>query len=150
MSPIRTRAAALTAAAGLALALGAGCASDRPVLYPNPKYQEVGPETAEYHVDTCVRLAEEFNARSGSQLPEGTAGDVVEDSTVGAATGAAVAAAVGADVGRGAAAGAAGGAARTFVRSIFRGARAHDYDTAFHRFVEICLERQGYQLVGWS
>ena len=149
MSPIRTRAGALAAAA-LALTLGAGCTTDRPVLYPNPKYQEAGPEIAEYDIDTCVRLAEEFNARSTSHLPEGTAGDVVEDSTVGAATGAAIAAAVGSDVGTGAAAGAAGGATRTLVRSIFRGARSRDYDSAFHRFVEICLERQGYQLVGWS
>jgi len=40
-------------AVGLALA---GCASQRPVLYPNAKYNQVGPEIAQRDVDDCIRL----------------------------------------------------------------------------------------------
>jgi len=42
-------------AVGLALA---GCASQRPVLYPNAKYNQVGPESAQRDVDDCIRLGD--------------------------------------------------------------------------------------------
>jgi hypothetical protein len=33
-----------------------GCATQRPVLYPNAKYIQVGPEIAQRDVDDCIRL----------------------------------------------------------------------------------------------
>ncbi len=145
-----TRGSARYAALALTATLAVGCFTPEPVLYPNSKYDEVGPEVAEYDIAACMQLAVDFNANPPVRLPEGTAGDVVEDATVGAATGAAVAGAVGSSVGTGAAAGAAGGGARALVRSIFRGARQRNDDTAFQLFVERCLERKGYELVGWN
>ena len=132
----------------LALAITA-CATPRPVLYPNLRYEEVGQEAAELEIDQCIALAEEFNAKPPRQAQEGAVGDVIEETAVGAATGAAVGAVVG-NVGRGAAVGAAGGAARTTVRGIFRGPRRKQAYSAFHQFVERCLERRGYELVDWN
>ncbi len=126
----------------------AACAGPRPILYPNTTYEEAGKRGAERDVDECVALAKEFEARPPIQPQEGLGGDVLEDATVGAATGAAVGAVVG-NAGRGAGAGAAGGAARSLVRGIFRGTRDRSGETAFHPFVERCLEERGYELVGW-
>ncbi len=129
--------------------LAAACAAPRPVLYPNPTYAEVGERTAQRDVDECIELAGEFDASPTVRLPEGVTGDVLESATVGAATGGAVGAVVG-NAGRGAGAGAAGGVARSLVRGLFRSTRVRSPDTAFHLFVERCLQDRGYELVGWS
>ena len=47
--------------AALAAAI-AGCASQRPVLYPNAKYKQVGEAAARQDVDECIRLAEQAGA----------------------------------------------------------------------------------------
>jgi hypothetical protein len=125
------------------------CATPRPILYPNQQYREVGEQQMERDVEECITLAKEFDASPPRQTQEGVGGDVVEGATVGAATGAAVGAVVG-NVGRGAGAGAAGGAARSLVRGIFRGPEDESPYTAFHSFVERCLEDRGYEVVGWS
>ncbi len=54
------------------------------------------------------------------------------------------------NAGRGAGAGATGGAAGSLVRGIFRGARERNNETAFHLFVERCLDERGYELLGWT
>lgn len=125
-----------------ALAL-AGCAAKRPVLYPNETVSDVGWEAAQRDIDECVAAAEAYGA--GRTPAARAAGSTV----VGSATGAAVGAAVGAvrgRAGRGAAAGAAGGAAAGVVSGIFRW---RDPDPIKARFVNICLARQGYQIIGW-
>lgn len=123
-----------------------GCASPRPVLYPNAKYEAVGKPVAESDVEECITLAQEFDATP--PLPEGTTGDAVESTVVGGVTGGAVGAVVG-NPGRGAAAGAVGGLVSTLTRAIFRRGRNRDTGTPFHVFVERCLDDRGYELVGW-
>ena len=86
----------------------AGCATQRPVLYPNAKYNHVGPEVAQRDIDDCIRLAESHGiTHDGGEK-------VARRGATGAVVGGAIGAGVGAvrgDIGGRAAAGAAGGAA---------------------------------------
>ncbi len=50
---------------GFVRKLSAGCASQRPVLYPNEKYKQVGDEGARRDIDECMRLAEQSEAAHG-------------------------------------------------------------------------------------
>lgn len=92
-----------------------GCASQRPVLYPNEQLRRVGSAAADRDVEQCMHQAETYVAaesRAGKTL-EG----VVTESGSSAAVGAAAGAAGGAIVGRagvGAAVGAAGAGAALF------------------------------------
>jgi hypothetical protein len=46
--------------------IAAGCASHRPVLYPNVKYKRVGEAAVREDIDDCIRLADPgLVARSG-------------------------------------------------------------------------------------
>ncbi len=131
-------------AALLAVGLLAGCASQRPVLYPNDHYRSVGAAAAEADIEACVALAEGH----GNAPDQG--GEVAASTVVGSGVGAAGGAAVGAvfdSAGRGAAAGALGGA----VTGLIRGAmKAGEPDPVFRRFVDHCLAEQGYQPIGWK
>jgi hypothetical protein len=124
--------------------LGLACASE-PILYPNETLQANGETQADRDIEQCSELAKEFNASPshGGEAAKATA----EDAVVGGAAGAAGGAVFG-NAGTGAAAGAAAGAAGGIVRSIFRWRR--DPDPTYRRFVEICLQRKGYEVVGWE
>ena len=67
-----------------------GCASKRPVLYPNPHLEEVGTEVAEIDIDECMSFAETEVGR------ESAGGKVARDTAVGGGSGAAIGAALGA------------------------------------------------------
>jgi hypothetical protein len=129
----------------LALVIGtiAGCAAQRPVLYPNETLEIQGPARAERAIEDCVRLAEAHGVDSN---PGGeVAGRTVKEGAVGGATGAAVGAVLG-DAGTGAAAGAAGGASRGLIRGLIG---AGEPDPVFREFVDHCLREKGYEPVGW-
>jgi hypothetical protein len=121
-----------------------GCASKRPVLYPNYHLTTVGQEAAEADIEHCLELARQYGAGKGKG--EQVAKDTTTGAAVGGATGAAVGAVVG-DFGKGAAAGAAGGAAGALTRSVIR---SGDPDPTYRRFVEKCLRDKGYEPVGWQ
>ncbi len=123
--------------------LALGCASQRPVLYPNAHYRWVGQGNADADVDRCLQLAAEHGV--SPRRTERVGARTVRGGAVGAATGAAVGAVAG-RAGRGAAAGAAGGAAAGLTRAIFDSGKP---DPTYRRFVEHCLEDLGYQPVGW-
>ena len=128
----------------LAAGLLAGCASQRPALYPNAHYRTVGAAAAEADIEACMSLAEQHG-----NAPDRT-GEVVTSTAVGSGVGAAGGAAVGAvfgSAGRGAAAGALGGA----VTGLIRGAmKAGEPDSVYKRFVDQCLADRGYQPIGWK
>jgi hypothetical protein len=128
----------------IALAMGlAGCASQRPILYPNAYLTMVGSDAAEDDIAACMALARDYGAGRG------TGGKVAKDTATGAAVGGATGAAVGGvlgHLGKGAAAGSAGGAAGALTRSIIR---SDDPDLVFRRFVERCLRDKGYEPIGW-
>lgn len=127
----------------LAVILIAGCARQRPVLYPNTHYKSVGAAAAKEDIDWCFAYAERHGA--GPQPAQRAAGRTVKGAAVGGATGAAVGAVVG-NAGRGAAAGAAGGAAAGMTRALFESGKPDEVERGF---VEQCLRDLGYQTSGW-
>jgi len=127
----------------LTAVLGAGCARERPVLYPNAQYERVGPELAEADVEACLQRA---GAHVGNSRP---AASTARSTGIGAAIGAAMGAVVGAITGRpgrGTAIGAAGGGTGGLARGVLRSRRN---DPVFQRFVERCLRDLGYEPIGW-
>jgi outer membrane lipoprotein SlyB len=130
--------------AGVVALSSLGCAAERPVLYPNPRLQEVGAAAAQQDIDDCLQKA----AAAGYASNAG--GRVAGSTAVGAAAGAALGAAVGAAAGQagtGAAMGAAGGGSGGLIRGIF-GSR--NLDPVQRRFVDQCLRDKGYEVIGWQ
>ncbi len=127
----------------LSLAM-AGCAANRPVLYPNDHLREIGDQEAQLEIDQCVNMA-------GDYVPEQSdTTKVAKKTATGAAVGAVIGTAVGATVGRagrGAAAGAAGGGTSGLLRGLFRIGKP---DPMTKRFVEQCLSERGYRVIGWE
>lgn len=130
---------------GAALIVLSGCATQRPVLYPNAKYNRVGPEVAQRDIDDCIRMAESHGISPGSG-GEKVARRGAEGAVIGGAAGAG-AGAVRGNVGRGAGVGAAAGAA---------GAAAHgavhsgEPGQVYKGFVQRCLREKGYDVIGWK
>ena len=135
---------ALRIAAALALA---GCATPRPILYPNAHYQSVGADAAEREIAECRKLAETAGAREGQGDAGQAAGSTVVGAGIGAAGGA-VGGAIGGSAGLGAAAGAAGGAVAGLLGGLF--SRKAKPDTAYRNFVDRCLRERGYEPTGWQ
>jgi hypothetical protein len=134
----------LRIAATLALA---GCATSRPILYPNAHYQSVSAEAAEREIAECRKLAETAGARE----EPGDAGHVAGSTAVGAgigAAGGAVGGAISGSAGLGAAAGAAGGAVAGVLGGLF--SRKQKPDAAYRNFVDRCLRERGYEPTGWQ
>lgn len=125
----------------------AGCASTRPVLYPNEHFKAAGTKAAERDIDDCMRLAELAGAdSSGSGVGEGAA-RTAGGAAIGAASGAVGGAIVGA-AGSGSAIGAASGATASLLYWLF-GNRT-ERSPAFENYVNQCLQERGYQPVGWD
>lgn len=129
----------------LFLALLVGCSTQRPVLYPNERLQQVGREAANADVDHCIALAEQEGAEASSTGKK-TAGRTIGGAAVGAATGAAVGAVVGSP-GRGAAMGAAGGGTGGLLSGLFS---SREPDPVHRAFVDRCLRDRGYEPMGWK
>jgi hypothetical protein len=126
---------------GLALA---GCATQRPVLYPNAKLNQVGSDVAQRDVDECMRLAEQHGITysSGEKVVRSGA----EGAAVGGAGGAA-AGAVRGHAGESAAVGAAFGAAAAATRGAIH---SGEPDSVYRGFVQRCLRERGYDVIGWK
>ena len=119
-----------------------GCATKRPVLYPNEHYTLVGQQVAQREVAECLQLADQAGAANnkGGKVAGSTAGGAA----VGGATGAAWGAVKG-DAGENAAAGA--GAAAGLVRGVMR---SGDPGPIYKNFVQKCLRDRGYEVIGWK
>ncbi|MDZ7699658.1 MAG: cell envelope biogenesis protein OmpA [Deltaproteobacteria bacterium] len=125
------------------LALASGCAR-KPTLYPNEQFTRVGKDQAEADIRECMQLAEEHKVK-----PE-QGEELVKDTAVGAgggAVGGAVGGAISGNVGRGIATGAAGGAAVGLFFGLFRAAEP---SATYKNFVNKCLGKKGYEVVGWE
>jgi surface antigen len=119
-------------AAGVVAVVLAGCAAQRPVLYPNAKYKQAGPETAQRDVDGCMQLAEQNLRGSGERAVSREA-----RGTVASGSSAAVGAAMYGDnleerPAPGAAAGSTAG------------------DTPYRAYVQRCLRERGYDVIDWQ
>jgi outer membrane lipoprotein SlyB len=131
----------------LAMALAvAGCASSRPVLYPNAHFKAVGSAAAAQDIAHCMELAETAGADAAGRDAGQAAARTAGGAAVGAATGA-VGGAVGGSAGSGAAIGAASGATAGLLHWIFSQPKR---SPAFENFVNRCLQERGYQPVGWD
>lgn len=122
----------------------AGCASSRPVLYPNAKLNQSGEAAGRAAVADCRRQADT------ADVDDGQAAEVATSTGVGAAVGAATGAAVGAvlgNAGRGAATGAAGGGAHGLVGGLFRSSGP---SPLYRAYVDRCLRDRGYEVLGWK
>jgi len=137
--------------AGLLLAVAVassaltGCArTQKPVLYPNAKFREVGRPQAERDIEECRTLAQEYvESSAGKDVGRGAVG--------GAAGGAAVGAVAGTVSGRGAGSGAAVGAATGATAGVVRGAFQQTAPSPVYKgFVSRCLKERGYDVIGWQ
>lgn len=121
-----------------------GCASPRPVLYPNAYLQKVGQTQANQDIAECQEIAEKHVSSSN------TGKNIAKNTAMGAgigAAGGAVGGAVSGSAGSGSAAGAAAGATIGLIRSLLRGAEPNP---TFQNFVDSCLRDRGYESAGWD
>jgi outer membrane lipoprotein SlyB len=133
------------------LLTSAGCASRRPVLYPNEQLQRVGTAAAERDIDDCMRRAEAFTSTSTDKSQ--AAKDVAGTTAVGGASGAAIGAVGGAvtgNAGQGAAVGAATGATAGFLHGMFGVFKPREPSPIYASFVDRCLRERGYDPIGWQ
>jgi len=134
------------------LVISAGCASQRPVLYPNEQFKRVGNLAAERDINECMRQAEEYvasNGRVGGAV-QGAATGAATSATIGAAAGAAGGAIVG-RAGTAAAIGAAGGGAAGATRGLINGLSGKQNPSPIYKnFVNRCLHEKGYDPIGWQ
>jgi len=144
MTPHFPRAFTLTTSGVIFVVSLWGCASSKPVLYPNDHYKTVGQSQAEIDIHECLELAERHTSSSNKGQ------EMAQDTAVGAGVGAASGAVIGAvreAAGKGAAVGAAAGATGGFLRSLLR---SSEPNPAYKNFVNACLKERGYQPVGWE
>jgi len=127
----------------IVLLMLAGCASQRPVLYPNSTLSQRGEAAGDQAIKACMQRAE---AAGLDYSKGGTVRRTAEGGAVGGAGGA-VAGAIYGSVGRGAAAGAAGGATAGLIRSLFA---RNDPAPVYRSYVNRCLADQGYEPIGWD
>ena len=121
-----------------------GCATKRPVLYPNSHLYSVGQINAEHDIDQCIQLARDYGTETDQD--ERIAKETASAAAVGGAGGAA-AGAVWGNPGQGAGAGAAGGAAVAMTRGLID---SGEPQPVFRAFVERCLRDKGYVPIGWK
>lgn len=123
----------------LILLVFTGCAS-KPVLYPNKKFKSAGKEVASKDIDQCIEEAEAYlDSPTGKNMARGAGGGSLIGGAMGAVSGIFRGDIVGGAV-RGAAVGGAGGAA----------AGALTPDTIKKRYVNSCLQKKGYRILGWD
>ena len=130
----------------LVILAAVGCAPQRPVLYPNAKFNQVGTAAAQADIDECIRMAEANGAASGG----GAGGKIAKDTAKGAVIAGIAGAAVGAifgNWGRGAIVGAVGGGVAAGTQSAWDSDRP---DPIFKEFVNRCLREKGYEPIGWK
>jgi hypothetical protein len=141
---MKTRSFVRWAALAVVAAALAGCASQRPVLYPNAKYKQVGEAGAQRDVDECIRLAEQAGAAHGGGER------AVREGATGAAVGGVAGAVAGAIGGRNVLDSAAVGAAVGVAAAGTRGAiQSGEPDDIHRNFVQRCLRERGYEVMGW-
>ncbi len=123
----------------------AGCAAQKPVLYPNAKYEQSGKEAAQREIENCDRLARESGATPGG-------GDrVVRGGATGAAVGGATGAVAGAIGRRNVLDSAAAGAAIGGTAGAVHGATRSDEPRSVYKgFMNRCLRERGYEVIGWQ
>lgn len=124
-----------------ALILFAGCAAQRPVLYPTEPLSQADV-ASDHDVRECEQLAD---AHVQSTLPADTVRATAIGGGIGAASGV-VGGAIFGSPGTGAAVGAASGATASLLGSLLR---SNTPNATYQGYVSTCLADRGYRVVGW-
>jgi outer membrane lipoprotein SlyB len=116
-----------------------------PDLYPNAKLSQTPGGQVQADVNTCLALGDEYVKQPNKY------GDVAKQGVIGGAVGAGTGALAGTitgnNVGRATGAGAAVGG----VIGVLKGmSEMNERSPSYERFVEHCLQKKGYEIVGWS
>jgi hypothetical protein len=122
-----------------------GMGPKRPLFFPNEAYQRNGDMRAQRDSEYCMSLADEYIQQPNAYWDAAKQG--VVGGAVGAGTGALGGTIMGAKVGRATAAGAAIGATIGVLRSVME---STEQSPSYQRFVEHCLQKKGYEVVGWG
>lgn len=121
-----------------------GCAN-RPQLYPNEKFHDARTSgQLDADIKDCTELADQYV--SDSRRYE----DLAKNTAIGGGVGAAAGAVAGTIIGsaaRGTAAGAAAGAITSLLQGLIQ---SSEPSPTYHRFVEYCLQKEGYEVIGWD
>jgi hypothetical protein len=120
-----------------------GCATQRPVMYPNEHLINVGSSQAETDIAVCSQLAKGY-------IRSNPAGDTAKRTLIGGASGAVIGTVAGAAAGniaKGAAIGAGTGGTSALLYSLFK---ASEPSPLYKNFVSQCLQEKGYQVIGWQ
>ena len=122
-----------------------GCASPRPVLYPNAHLEEVGEEASQREIEVCLELADaaDLDSNQAAEAAKRTAGGAA----VGTATGAVGGAISGGGAGRGALIGLGVGSVAGFFSWMFGSKKR---EPVYVNYVNLCLSDRGYQTLGWK
>jgi hypothetical protein len=126
-----------------------GCATARPILYSNQKYQQAGKAVADQDIAACTALADQ----AGATPSQGRGGQVAKTAGTGAVVGAAsgaVGGAIAGSPGIGAAAGAAGGVVWSLLWAMFGWMGPTPPSDVHMNYVNQCLADRGYQVAGWK
>jgi hypothetical protein len=136
---------AIVALLVLLMLMAVGCKAQKPVLYPNDYFESVGADVAQTDINECIAKAE----AAGVGPERGDAGkNVATSAAVAGAAGAVFGAIMGYDdVARRAAASAGAGAAGA---AIYEGTKSGAPDSMHKQFVNKCLAKKGYEILGWK
>ncbi len=135
----------------LSIVLTLGCSSmstlttpETPDLYPNEKLAQTPRGQVQGDVNHCLALADEYIKQPNRYA------DIAKQGLIGGALGAgtgAVAGVITGETGRGTGAGAAVGG----ILGVLKGmSEMNERSPSYERFVEHCLQKEGYEIVGWS
>lgn len=118
-------------------------ATSRPQLFPNDHLRSVGAGRADADVNDCLALADQYSEDPAKwqEALKGTAKGAVAGTAVGAVGGA-----VFSKAGRGAGAGAAVGGMLGLLNELDG---LSERSPSYQRFTEYCLQKKGYEIVGW-
>lgn len=121
-----------------------GCTTPGPVLYPNAHLDAAGEAQSKRDIAYCETLAREYveNPSEVKRSAEYGVGGAAGGAALGAIGGA-----IGGDAGEGAAIGAAVGAAGGILASLYAN---HQPNPTYEQFVDHCLAKHGYEVVGWQ
>lgn len=134
---------------GVVALSAAGCSSmmgpKRPQLFPNDKLAKTSSMTSQADIDRCIRLADQYIEEPNKYADVAKQGLI--GGAVGAGTGALAGTITGNNVGRATGAGAAVGG----VIGVLKGmSEMNDRSPSYERFVEHCLQKEGYEVIGWK
>lgn len=129
------------------LVLMMGCSSfepKKPQLYPNEKAARTSSFQSNQDIQRCMAMADEYIKEPNKYASIAKQGLI--GGAVGAGTGA-VAGTITGNAGRGTGAGAAVGGMIGVLKGL---SEMNERSPSYERFVEHCLQKQGYEIVGWN